>query len=258
MDSAPAKLFSPPATDGRGRIELSVLLPAYNEEACIESVVREAVCVLHGMDKPFEILVVDDGSTDGTPARLKALCAEHPELRVLRLAANSGQSAALGAAFRAARGEIFVTLDADGQNDPSDIPELVARLDSCDLCCGYRARRQDTWSKRFGSRLANAARNRALREKIRDTGCTLKAFRAEWARALPMQFRGMHRFLPALMAMAGARIEEIPVHHRPRAAGTSKYTNWGRLKETLWDLWAVRWMQKRYRPIRMEEPQWKR
>ena len=100
--------------------------------------------------------------------------------------------------------------------------------------------------------------NRALRETIRDTGCTLKAFRAEWTRSLPMQFRGMHRFLPALMAMAGARIEEIPVNHRPRAAGTSKYTNWGRLKETLWDLWAVRWMQKRYRTIRTEEIQWKR
>jgi len=234
--------------------DISVLLPAYNEEACIESVVREAAGVLRGMGPPFEILVVDDGSADGTPARLKDLRGEMPELCVLRLLKNSGQSAALGAAFQSARGQIFITLDADGQNDPADIPALVARLDSCDLCCGYRARRQDTWSKRIGSRLANAVRNRVLRETIRDTGCTLKAFRAEWARALPMQFRGMHRFLPALMAMAGARIEEIPVNHRPRAAGASKYTNWGRLKETLWDLWAVRWMQKRYRPIRAEEP----
>ena len=240
----------------RGFPELSVLIPAYNEEACIESVVREAVCVLHGMGRSFEVLVVDDGSSDGTPARLQGLCAEHAELRVLRLAENTGQSAALGAGFRAARGAIFVTLDADGQNDPADIPALVARLDSCDLCCGYRANRQDVWSKRLGSRLANFVRNRALRENIRDTGCTLKAFRADGARTLPLQFRGLHRFLPALMAMAGARIEELPVHHRPRAAGTSKYTNWGRLKETLWDLWAVRWMQKRYRPIRVEEPQW--
>ena len=237
---------------------ISVLLPVYNEEACIAAVIREAVCVLHGFGRRFEILVVDDGSIDATPARLKALADEIPELRVLRLDRNCGQSAALGAGFRAARGEIFVALDADGQNDPSDIPALVARLDACDLCCGYRARRQDMFSKRFGSRLANAVRNRVLHENIRDTGCTLKAFRAEWARALPMQFRGMHRFLPALMAMAGARIEEIPVNHRPRAAGQSKYTNWGRLKETFWDLWAVRWMQKRYRPIRMEEPQWKR
>ena len=232
--------------------ELSVLLPAYNEEACIVAVVREAADVLRGLGRPFEILVVDDGSTDAMPQRLLELRQDLPELRVLRLANNSGQSAALGAAFQAAQGSIFVTLDADGQNDPADIPALVAKLESCDVCCGYRAQRQDTWSKRYGSRMANAVRNRALRETIRDTGCTLKAFRAEWARPLPLQFRGMHRFLPALMAMAGARIEEIPVHHRPRAAGKSKYTNWGRLKETLWDLWAVRWMQKRYRSVRAE------
>ena len=239
-------------------MELSVLVPAFNEDACLGALVRETACVLHGQNRSFEILVVDDGSTDWTPRLLNDLRAEVEELRAVRLAQNSGQSAALLAGFRAARGKIFVTLDADGQNDPSDIPALVAQLDSCDLCCGYRAQRRDVWSKRIGSRLANAVRNRVLREKIRDTGCTLKAFRAEWARDLPMQFRGLHRFIPALLAMAGARIAEIPVNHRPRAAGTSKYTNWGRLKETLWDLWAVRWMQKRYRPIRVEEPKWTR
>ena len=240
------------------RPALSVLLPAYNEEACIEAVVRETVCVLHGMGRPFEILVVDDGSTDGTPTLLKTRLLDIPELRALRLPVNSGQSAALGAAFRAARADVFVTLDADGQNDPADIPALLAKLDSCDLCCGMRANRKDPFSKRIGSRLANAARNLALRERVHDTGCTLKAFRASLARDLPMQFRGMHRFLPALMAMDGARIAEIPVNHRPRAAGKSKYTNWGRLKETLWDLCAVRWMQKRHRPIRAEEISWKR
>ena len=227
--------------------QLSILLPAYNEEACIAHVIREVAEVLRGLGRPFEIVVVDDGSTDATGQRLGELQADIPELRVLRLQRNSGQSAALGAAFRAARGEIFITLDADGQNDPADIPALLVPLVSCDLCCGYRVKRQDTWSKRLGSRLANAVRNRALRETIRDTGCTLKAFRAAWTQELPMQFRGMHRFLPALLAMAGARITEIPVNHRPRVAGQSKYTNWGRLKETLWDLWAVRWMQKRYR-----------
>lgn len=247
MNDAPDNSVNRPAP------VLSVLLPAFNEEACIETVVREAAGVLRGMGRPFEIIVVDDGSTDATPARLQSLRSGLPELRCLRLEKNSGQSAALGAAFRAARGSTFITLDADGQNDPADIPALVARLDSCDLCCGYRAKRKDTWSKRFGSRLANVVRNRALHETIRDTGCTLKAFRAEHARALPMQFRGMHRFLPALMALDGARIEELPVNHRPRAAGNSKYTNWGRLKETLWDLWAVRWMQKRHRAPRVRE-----
>jgi dolichol-phosphate mannosyltransferase len=228
-------------------------MPAYNEAGCIEAVVRETASVLREMDQPVEILVVDDGSTDATPDRLQALQTEIPELRILRLEKHAGQSAALGAAFRAARGSIFITLDADGQNDPADIPALVARLDFCDVCCGYRAKRQDTFSKRVGSRLANAVRNCVLRETIRDTGCTLKAFRAEFARALPMQFRGMHRFMPALMAMAGARIEELPVHHRPRAAGQSKYTNWSRLQETLGDLQAVRWMQKRHRSTHAQE-----
>ena len=231
---------------------LSVLLPAYNEEACIEPVVREVEGVLRGMGHSFEILVVDDASTDATGARLRGLGAEIPELRVLRLSVHSGQSAALGAAFQAARGGVFITMDADGQNDPADIPALVAGLDNCDVCCGYRIRRQDTWSKRFGSRVANAVRNRILRETVRDTGCTLKAFRAAWARHLPMQFRGMHRFLPALMAMEGARIAELPVGHRARAAGTSKYTNLGRLAVTIRDLWAVRWMQTRYCRIRTE------
>ena len=252
---APAPRSTP---DGSLPVELSVLIPAYNEEACLGALIRETACVLHGLGRSFEILVVDDGSTDWTPRLLNDLRAEVSELRAVRLVANSGQSAALLAGFRAARGKMLATLDADGQNDPSDIPALIAKLDSCDLCCGYRAQRRDPWSKRIGSRLANAVRNRILRENIRDTGCTLKAFRAEWARELPMQFRGMHRFIPALLAMAGARIAEIPVHHRPRAAGTSKYTNWGRLKESLWDLWAVRWMQKRHRTIQTEPLRWTR
>ncbi len=258
MDFPRPEFAEPPTDADRGTVELSILIPTYNEDACIAAVVREATCILHGLGRTFEILVADDGSTDWTPARLNDLRAEVPELRVVRLAVNSGQSAALGAAFRSARGRIFVTLDADGQNDPADVPALVAQLDHCDLCCGYRARREDVWSKRIGSRLANAVRNRILRESVRDTGCTLKAFRAEWARTLPMQFRGMHRFIPALMALAGARIAEIPVNHRPRAGGQSKYTNWGRLKETLWDLWAVRWMQKRHRSIQTEPIRWKR
>jgi dolichol-phosphate mannosyltransferase len=233
-------------------LHVSVLIPAYNEEACIEAVVREAAGGLRGLGRPFEILVVDDGSTDGTLARLQGLRPEIPELRMLRLPGNTGQSAALGAAFRAARGAVFITMDADGQNDPADIPALVAELETCDVCCGYRVHRRDVWSKRLGSRLANAVRNRVLRETIRDTGCTLKAFRAACARELPMQFRGLHRFLPALLAMDGAVIRELPVGHRPRAAGRSKYTNWGRLMETLGDLWAVRWMQKRHRAIRTE------
>ncbi|MBU1692721.1 MAG: glycosyltransferase family 2 protein [Verrucomicrobia bacterium] len=236
-----------------GQIDVSVVMPAYNEEACVEGTVRELFEVLGKTGRSFEVLAVDDGSTDATPARLKALAGELPGLRVIRLTPNSGQSAALKAGFRAAHGNILVTLDADGQNDPAEIPRLLEQLDRCDVCCGYRENRQDTFAKRAGSRLANAVRNLALGEKVRDTGCTLKAFRAEWARDLPLEWRGMHRFLPALMAMRGARVAEIPVRHRPRAGGRSKYTNWGRLKETVWDLWAVRWMQKRFRRFTVEE-----
>ena len=255
--ASPSSGYSSPVDRGLP-VEFSVLIPAYNEETCLGALVRETACVLHGLGRSFEILVVDDGSSDWTPRLLNDLRAEIVELRAVRLTNNSGQSAALLAGFRAARGRIFVTLDADGQNDPTDIPALLAGLDSCDLCCGYRAERQDVWTKRIGSRLANAVRNRVLRETIRDTGCTLKAFRAEWAAHLPLQFHGMHRFIPALLGLAGARIAEIPVHHRPRAAGQSKYTNWGRLKESLWDLWAVRWMQKRYRSIQTEPLRWTR
>jgi len=229
---------------------LSVLLPAHNEEGGVQAVVRETAAVLRRMGRPFEILVVDDASTDATAERLQALSPDVPELRILRLEAHAGQSAALGAAFREARGGILVTLDADGQNDPADIPALVAQLDTCDACCGVRIRRCDAWSRRVGSRLANAVRNAVLRESIRGTGCTLKAFRAVFAPQLPMQFRGMQRFLPALLAMQGARITELPVGHRPRAADKSHYTNRGRLRECLVDLGAVRWMQKRWRSTR--------
>lgn len=234
-------------------MDISVVMPAYNEEACVGDTVRELHEVLRQTGRAFEIIAVDDGSTDGTGERLKTLARELPGLRVIRLTPNSGQSAAMKAGFHAARGEVLVTMDADGQNDPREIPRLLDGLKDCDVCCGYREKRQDTFAKRAGSRLANAVRNRVLGEKVRDTGCTLRAFRAEWARDLPLEWRGMHRFLPTLMAMRGARIVEIPVNHRPRAGGRSKYTNWGRLKETVWDLWAVRWMKKRFRRFTVEE-----
>ena len=239
----------------RAAVEVSVILPAYNEASCIEGVVREVFDALKTIGRSFEVLVVDDGSTDDTGIRLKVLAERLPGLRVIRLAPNSGQSAAMKAGFRAARGDILITMDADGQNDPADIPRLLDELNRCDLCCGYRVNRQDTFSKRVGSRLANAVRHMILKDRIRDVGCTLKAFRRDMAGDLPLEWRGMHRFLPALMALRGARIAEIPVHHRPRAGGRSKYTNWGRLKETLWDLWAVRWMQKRYRRFEATEVQ---
>lgn len=228
-------------------VDISVVIPAYNEADCIEGTVREVIEVMRRVGRPFEVLAVDDGSTDDTAARLRKLARAEPHLRVFRLIPNSGQSAAMKAGFSHARGRILVTLDADGQNDPADIPRLLEKLEGCDMVCGIRQKRRDTLAKRLGSRLANAVRNLVLHENILDTGCTLKAFWADWSHGLPLEWRGLHRFLPTLAALRGARIEQIAVRHRPRTAGRSKYTNWGRLKETLWDLMTVRWMQKRYR-----------
>lgn len=225
---------------------VSVILPVYNEEACIEAVLRELVGVLRDRldGRGFEVLAVDDGSRDGTPALLRSLRAELPGLRVLTLARNSGQSAAFGAGFRAARAPVLVTLDADGQNDPADIPALLAALDGADAVCGIRARRRDSWSKRLGSRLANAVRNAVLREEVADTGCALKVFRRELVADLPV-WNGMHRFFPTWFAMKGAVIHQRPVNHRPRRAGTSKYTNFGRLWRTLRDLRGMAWLRSR-------------
>ena len=231
--------------------DLSVIIPVYNELPCLDDLCARLDAALSPMAQSFEVLLVDDGSDDGSWEKMTALAGRYPYIRLLRLLPNSGQSAALGVGFRAAQGSIFVTLDADCQNDPVDIPRLVAELDHCDMCCGYREKRNDTWARRAGSRLANAVRNAALGEDIIDTGCTLKAARAELLRDLTM-FHGMHRFLPALARMRGATIKQIPVKHHARVAGESKYTNMGRLKTVIADLMAVRWMKKRYRNFRVE------
>jgi glycosyltransferase involved in cell wall biosynthesis len=228
-------------------------MPVFDEAACIEQTLREVREVLERMPgKRVELIAVDDGSGDDTPRLLRAAAAQWPALRVLRQEPNAGQSRAFRSGFDAARGAVIVTLDADGQNDPADIPALLERLATCDCCCGYRHTRRDTWAKRAGSRLANRVRNLVLGEAIIDTGCSLKAFRAELTRELGA-WDGMHRFLPALFAMQGARIEQVPVNHRPRAGGRSKYTNLGRLKKTVADLLGVCWLRSRHRPCTVRE-----
>lgn len=233
---------------------VTVVLPVYNEESCIAGVLDELVSTLNAkLGRPYEILAVDDGSTDRTPELLRAAAARHPALRVLRLTPNAGQSVAFCEGFRAARGSIVVTLDADGQNDPADIPSVVGRIgDTVDCCCGHRANRMDKASRRIASSLANAVRNRALGESIIDTGCSVKAFKVAFVRNL-QPWDGLHRFLASFVAMQGGRICQIPVNHRPRAAGTSKYTNWRRLQKTLRDLRGVVWLKSRTRRYRVEE-----
>ena len=231
---------------------LTVVIPAYNEVANVEPCYRELACVLEAHGQPFEILFVDDGSTDGTSGVLRTLASADRRLRVLRFRRNAGQTAALHAGFRAARGAVVVTMDADLQNDPHDIPKLLAALPGHDAVCGWRVDRQDPWTKRIASRVANRVRDRFTRDGVHDTGCTLKAFRREAVESLHL-YRGMHRFLPALLQMEGRKVAEVPVSHRPRRAGVSKYGNWGRLWAGLADLVAVRWMARRRLNYEIEE-----
>lgn len=233
-------------------MDLSVIIPIFNEQASIETLCEELHGIMTSLNRPYEVILADDASTDGTADVLRRICARFPDFRWIRLVPHAGQSAALGAGFREARAPVIVTLDADGQNDPADIPRLLEKLDACDMCCGTRVNRRDTFAKRIGSRIGNAVRNRILDETIVDTGCTLRAFKAELVKDLFI-WDGMHRFLPALAKLHDAVITQIPVNHRPRQAGQSKYTNFGRLKRVVADLLAVRWMHKRYRRFTVEE-----
>lgn len=226
--------------------QLSVILPVYNESEAILPVLQELVDLLRDrFPGTWEVLPVDDGSTDDTAERIAAFAADIPEVRLIRLARNAGQSGALWMGFREARAEWIATLDADGQNDPADLPALWEARDGYDAVFGYRASRKDTWSKRIGSKWANAVRNLILREEIRDTGCAVKIFRKSLTERL-IPWNGMHRFFGSLFAMQAAKIHQMPVNHRPRGAGTSKYTNWGRLKKTVRDLFGMRWLRTRY------------
>jgi len=227
-----------------GPVELSLVVPVYNERDSLPLLVEEIGRALAG--RRYEIVAVDDGSTDGSLDVLKTLKRAHPELHVLAFAANAGQTAAFAAGFDVARGSVVVTLDADLQNDPADIPALVDELERSGAAAvaGYRVERRDGAWKRLQSRIANGVRNLLNRETIRDTGCSLKAFRAEAVRALPL-FNGMHRFLATLVRMHGGRVTEVPVRHRPRRFGNTKYGMWNRVFRAFVDALAVRWMQRR-------------
>jgi dolichol-phosphate mannosyltransferase len=235
-----------------GAPDVSLVIPVYNERENLAPLVEEIAVALTG--RRYEIVAVDDGSKDGSLEALKALKRSHPELHIVSFAANAGQSAALAAGFRAARGGIIVTLDADGQNDPADVPRLLDELarSGTSAVVGYRVDRRDTVWKRLQSRIANGVRNWLNHETIRDTGCSLKAFRAETLRELP-GFVGMHRFLPTLVKMHGGTVAEVSVHHRPRRFGRTKYGMWNRVFRSLGDAFAVRWMQRRVLRYRIQE-----
>jgi glycosyltransferase involved in cell wall biosynthesis len=221
------------------RPAVSVVVPLYNEEDNVPILQAELAAALRGVD--HEIIFVDDGSTDQTLARLT----NTPEQRILRFEKNAGQSAAMYAGANAARGAAVVLIDGDLQNDPADIPRLLAELErGADLVCGYRAQRKDTLVKRLTSRIANFVRSRFTRDGVRDTGCTLKAMRRECVRTL-VPFKGMHRFIPALVKGAGYRLVEVPVDHRARKFGTSKYGLGNRAVRATVDMFGVRWLLSR-------------
>jgi dolichol-phosphate mannosyltransferase len=226
---------------------ISVVIPLYNEEDNVQTLQRELAMALGGI--PHEIIFVDDGSQDRTLARIERT----PEVRVLELEKNTGQSAAMFVGIRAARGEVIVLLDGDLQNDPADIPRLLAQIENgADLVCGYRAKRRDNLAKKISSRVANAIRSRFTKDGVRDTGCTLKAMRRECREALVL-FRGMHRFIPALIKGAGHKIVEIPVNHRPRVHGESKYKFGSRVFKATRDMFGVRWLLTRQLKFRVKE-----
>ncbi|HVW02176.1 MAG TPA: glycosyltransferase family 2 protein [Planctomycetaceae bacterium] len=230
---------------------VSVVIPAHNEAESLPALIEELQLVFAKHPGLWELLVVDDGSDDPTPAVLSVLGAQCEQLRPVRLDGRYGQSAALEAGFRSARGDVIVMLDADGQNPPHDIPRLLEALRDCDMVCGRRRQRRDSWLKRISSRIANGVRRAVLRDGIHDTGCSLKAFRRELADRFKL-YRGMHRFLPALAKIEGARVREIDVEHRPRTRGTSHYGLGNRLVGPLLDLFVVVWMQRRTLRWRIE------
>jgi dolichol-phosphate mannosyltransferase len=232
---------------------LSVVVPVRNEAPNIAPLVAELAAALDGIT--HEIIYVDDGSTDATPAALTATAAVTPTLRRLRHRVSCGQSAAIATGARAARGTWIATLDGDGQNDPADLPRLYARAlaeGPRALIAGHRTTRRDTWVKRATSRIANAVRSRLLRDATPDTGCGLKVFSRALFLELP-HFDHMHRFLPALVLRQGGRVVSEPVGHRPRLRGHSNYGTFDRLAVSLLDLVGVAWLQRRGRRPEVSE-----
>lgn len=233
-------------------MKYSIVIPFKNEEANVEGLLNEIEPVMAALKAPYEVIAVEDGSTDNTLDLLKKLKKERPWLRILRFSQNYGQSSAFDAGFKAARGEYIITLDGDRQNDPLDIPRMLEAATDADLVCGIRAKRKDPLVKKITSKMANFVRSRVCRDGVKDTGCSLKVYRKECLDQIKL-YNGMHRFLPALFAIEGFRLKEVPVNHRERVAGVTKYNFLNRSFNTVADMLAVRWMRQRHLAWKMEE-----
>ena len=229
-----------------GSPELSIVVPVYNEEENLPLLWQEIREVLDPTGLHYEAIFVDDGSRDRSAEIIREFRQQDRRVRLVKLKANAGETAATDAGFKAVRGRYVVVMDADLQNDPHDIPGMLARLDQWDAVTGWRVNRAagDSWLRRLSSRIANRVRNRLSQETIHDSGCTFRAFRRECLRDLVL-YRGLHRFIPTLLRMRGFRVIEVPVNHRPRRFGKSKYGIGNRALRALIDLLAVRWMKDR-------------
>lgn len=224
----------------------SVVLPVYNEQDNLVALFDEIKKAADSTGRSWEAVFVDDCSTDNSLSVIQALAGKHDEVRYVAFAENRGQSAAFCAGFDAAESDVVITMDADLQNDPADIPTMLAAFDGeCEMVIGWRAKRKDTYIKRLSSRIANKIRDAIVDDGVQDTGCSLKVMRRDLLLRLP-RFKNMHRYFPILMLKQGARIKEVKVNHRERGAGVSKYGTLDRALAGIYDLIGVRWLMDRH------------
>src|SRR5205823_4198471 len=231
---------------------LSLVIPAYNEQENIPTLLARVEASLAQIGKPFEVIIIDDGSIDDTPRLLADAMQSRPWLRVLRIRENRGQSAAFEAGFEAARGDVIATIDADLQNDPEEIPRLLPLLEGVDMITGWRKDRQDTGFRKWQSRQANRLRNWITGETVEDSASSLKIYRAYAIKGMKL-FRGAHRYFPTLVKLRGYTVREEPVKHSPRFAGSAKYGFGNRAFVGIADLFGVCWLKKRYLRYRVTE-----
>jgi glycosyltransferase involved in cell wall biosynthesis len=232
--------------------ELSIVIPVHNEVESLDPLLAELRAALARVGRSHEIVLVDDGSTDGSTERIVGEARRDPRVVAVVLERRAGQSGALAAGFARAAGEVIVTMDADLQNDPADLPRVLDALANADVVSGVRTRRQDPWLRRISSRIANGVRRALLDDPVTDIGCSFKAYRRSALDGVP-RFAGFHRFLPALCVFGGARLVEVPLAHRPRRFGASKYGVQNRLWRGIVDLWGVRWLKSRTLRHRVRE-----
>lgn len=226
-------------------IYYSVVIPMKNEVDNVRALVDELESVMASLNKSWELIIINDGSTDGTKNLLIELQKSKPFLNVIHFKKNRGQSSGFAAGFQAAQGEFVITMDGDRQNDPHDIPKLLSLTPNADLVCGIRRKRKDSWLKRIISKIANFVRSRICQDGVSDTGCSLKIMRRSCLSQIKM-YEGMHRFLPALFKIEGFQLTELEVNHRERSCGKSHYNLLNRSLNTVIDMFAVVWMRRRH------------